>query len=553
MKRFGGKVFAIVCAVMMFTCIFCRPTLAKKTLIIGDVTCDGEVNMADAVALLRYCVNMYELDFTAHITSDVTGDGEINTADAVLLLRCLIFENDYIQPIEIIGDIMNPILYTDIEYKPLAISHAEENVTLSEYTSDAVKSPKNTVAFGQGYSVELKSETGYVFETHMSDEQTRPDTVLYLLDNLNNVILSDDNSGDGDFSRIEFYAWEGGTYKILVTGESSSDTGLCSLSFGERVYITPPPETPTPKPTATPTPKPTTTPTPTPTSPIIEVDNIVFVNESVPSDYEVIQYRSSYSLQGVITAEDAITRVKAVIYNKSGDVEMSASKTLSADLNLKRYALTDGGSSSIDGQLKFSDLSIGTKRIEIFCTTKGNSEKLIFNGRFYVGATDAVLNGNAYSSSAQLSQAARQDILAYLNGMNENSIRTKMIMEAFTKLGITYGTGSDQLDCSSLVQVAFANVGISLPRTSCLQAKFCYDKNGVIPTDERAAGDLVFFTQKGCNCSRWHEIHHVAIYIGKVDDTGYYIEASSGKKKIVLRRAWGDTGDWAIDFYSNPY
>lgn len=75
------------------------------------------------------------------------------------------------------------------------------------------------------------------------------------------------------------------------------------------------------------------------------------------------------------------------------------------------------------------------------------------------------------------------------------------------------GTVAPNYDCSGLIQAAFANAGIWLPRDSFQQAAFTQP----VPVAELAMGDLVFFASES-------KINHVALYLGE----GYYIH-SSGK------------------------
>lgn len=555
----NGRILTVILAVIMviYSSIPSMAFAQNDTdfvLMSGDANCDGEVNTADAVVILRQCVELSEMSFYGIIAGDLNGDNEINTADATGLLKNIVTDTDLFQPVEITGDISSPVFYTDLEYHKIA-KQSTSMLALSEYTADAVQSPHSTVTYGQGYTFDLEAGTQYVFETQSSGGEDI-DTVIYLIDNAGNVFLTDDDGGDGKYSRIEFYAWESNTYKLLVTGKDSNEVGLCRLSFGERIYVEAS-NSPSIKPTVTPTSTPTNTPTVTPTaSPtVIPSSGISFLNETVPTDDAVVQYKASRSLKGTVNADKPIVSVRAEIINKAGKTEESAVRNIDAGLNLTRYALTDGGASSINGQLAFGSLSIGAKKIKLYCKTQGNSEKLIFTGSFYVGATDSLLNGNAFAGSASLSAGVRQGILDSLNAMDESSLTTKVIMEGFTDLGVPYGTGQGQLDCSSFVQKAYKAVGISLPRTSSEQGRYCYNLNGAISASNRKAGDLVFFESTTCNCGRYCEIHHVALYIGTIDGVKYFMEASSGKKKIVLRRAWGDgdTSGWDIVFYSRPY
>ena len=78
------------------------------------------------------------------------------------------------------------------------------------------------------------------------------------------------------------------------------------------------------------------------------------------------------------------------------------------------------------------------------------------------------------------------------------------------------GTIGPDLDCSGLVQTAFASTGVWLPRDAYQQERFCQPV-AVQPdkVDELRAGDLIFFgTPERCT--------HVAIHLGE----GRYIHSS---------------------------
>jgi cell wall-associated NlpC family hydrolase len=97
-------------------------------------------------------------------------------------------------------------------------------------------------------------------------------------------------------------------------------------------------------------------------------------------------------------------------------------------------------------------------------------------------------------------------------GFNRNSLLqglvpgsgTSALAAGLTRIGDPYvwgATGPDQFDCSGLVQWAFKQVGINVPRTSSQQAAFGtpVDKKDLQP------GDVVFF---------YSDISHVGIYAG---------------------------------------
>lgn len=53
----------------------------------GDVTGEGDVNIADALLIARYDASLEVLDETQQKAGDVTGEGEVNIADALLIAR----------------------------------------------------------------------------------------------------------------------------------------------------------------------------------------------------------------------------------------------------------------------------------------------------------------------------------------------------------------------------------------------------------------------------------------------------------------------------------
>lgn len=80
------------------------------------------------------------------------------------------------------------------------------------------------------------------------------------------------------------------------------------------------------------------------------------------------------------------------------------------------------------------------------------------------------------------------------------------------------GTGINGFDCSGLTTYAYAQVGITLPRTAAAQ----YAASKRIDADKMRPGDLIFY---GANAST---IHHVGIYIGG----GYMIDAPRPGTKV---------------------
>ncbi|WP_055524862.1 C40 family peptidase [Streptomyces graminilatus] len=86
-----------------------------------------------------------------------------------------------------------------------------------------------------------------------------------------------------------------------------------------------------------------------------------------------------------------------------------------------------------------------------------------------------------------------------------NSRAAAAVSYAYRKLGSPYvwgATGPDAFDCSGLVQAAYRDAGISLPRTTYAQI----NAGQRVSRSELLPGDLVFF---------YSGISHVGIYVGR--------------------------------------
>lgn len=94
---------------------------------------------------------------------------------------------------------------------------------------------------------------------------------------------------------------------------------------------------------------------------------------------------------------------------------------------------------------------------------------------------------------------------------------------AYSQLGKPYvwgGRGMSAYDCSSLMQISYSTIEVSIPRTSRSQALF----GKQVASNDLKIGDLVFF--KGST----GYISHVGMYIGEGD----FIHAASSRGRVLI-------------------
>lgn len=104
---------------------------------------------------------------------------------------------------------------------------------------------------------------------------------------------------------------------------------------------------------------------------------------------------------------------------------------------------------------------------------------------------------------------------------------------ALTRLGDPYSQPKAGIgrytDCSYLVQWAYKQLNIQLPRTAAEQARYIVDNNLAIQYEHLAPGDLVFWSYE--RNGRFMDITHVGIYAGN----GKVVDASSSRGQVVYR------------------
>ena len=115
-------------------------------------------------------------------------------------------------------------------------------------------------------------------------------------------------------------------------------------------------------------------------------------------------------------------------------------------------------------------------------------------------------------------------VLGWKSGDNQGAADA-----ALKQLGVTYGTGKGQLDCSALVQYAYAQIGKTIGRTTFEQIKQTTLFDNI---SDLQPGDLIFtdFSERGPE--------HVGMYLGK----GEVIASSSSRGQVIKQKL--NNGYW---------
>ncbi|MFI0240862.1 C40 family peptidase [Streptomyces sp. NPDC016845] len=93
------------------------------------------------------------------------------------------------------------------------------------------------------------------------------------------------------------------------------------------------------------------------------------------------------------------------------------------------------------------------------------------------------------------------------------------------------GTGPNSWDCSGLVQAAFKQAGVDLPRTSQEQSTF----GTSVSLSNLAVGDILYWGGAG-------SAYHVGVYIGN----GQYLDAANPSKGVVIQDLSGYPASGAV-------
>ncbi|WP_055526915.1 C40 family peptidase [Streptomyces graminilatus] len=142
--------------------------------------------------------------------------------------------------------------------------------------------------------------------------------------------------------------------------------------------------------------------------------------------------------------------------------------------------------------------------------------------RATLAATDsASASASASSSSSQVATPASGSVATVISFLK-------------AQLGDAYvlgATGPNAWDCSALVQAAFRQVGVDLPRVSQDQSM----QGTEVSLSNIQVGDILYWGPKG-------SAYHVAVYVGN----GQYLDAANPSKGVVVQDLSGYPATGAV-------
>lgn len=154
----------------------------------------------------------------------------------------------------------------------------------------------------------------------------------------------------------------------------------------------------------------------------------------------------------------------------------------------------------------------------------------------------ATLEGNIYNANySRVSASTEAAVREYCERLGDSKV-DKMLRSAVEKVGTPYSS----MDCSQLSKYAYSSLGISLPRVSDDQAKAMIKYRRESGKPEK--GDLCFMkfpsvVKCPCtgSCHRYMQVHHAAVYLGKIDGRTYVVDSSSTIGNVIIREFYSNT------------
>lgn len=216
-------------------------------------------------------------------------------------------------------------------------------------------------------------------------------------------------------------------------------------------------------------------------------------------------------------ASDSAAQAAATAQRQAADAAVAADTALAA---------ATAATENVTEQKTKLDAQVETYH-RLFSALTGQEREAAMNAQQAAWEAQAQTANQLQDSENQISQGGTAAVGAQSTDGGSQAAATDQaspqaqvaINAAISRLGMPYvygATGPNAFDCSGLTSWAWAQAGVTLPRTSSGQATL-----PVVPLDQLRPGDLITY---------YSPVHHVALYIGN----GQIIHASTEGKPVFI-------------------
>lgn len=210
----------------------------------------------------------------------------------------------------------------------------------------------------------------------------------------------------------------------------------------------------------------------------------------------------------------------ALTADLTATIAQSAAATQQTAADYQLQAERDAAAAQAAKQAK-ADLAEAKQKAEAKRKAEAEAKRQAAAERATRSADRATLASTSTSTSASASAPASGSVATVI------SFLKAQVGDAY----VMGATGPNAWDCSSLVQAAFKQVGVDLPRVSQDQSMEGTD----IPLSQIQVGDILYWGGKG-------SAYHVGVYIGN----GQYLDAANPSKGVVIQDLSGYPASGAV-------
>ncbi|KAB1144149.1 NlpC/P60 family protein [Streptomyces luteolifulvus] len=223
---------------------------------------------------------------------------------------------------------------------------------------------------------------------------------------------------------------------------------------------------------------------------------------------------------GAANAAEPVTQtleLPTLTADLAAQVAQSADATQQAAANYELEAERDAAAAKAAKEAK-ADLAVAKKKAEAKKKAAEAARKAAAEQAVSRSSERTTLSTSTSTTASAPASGSVGTVIAFLKAQ---------VGDAYV-LG---ATGPSAWDCSSLVQAAFKQVGVDLPRVSQDQSMAGTD----VPLSSIQVGDILYWGGKG-------SAYHVGVYIGN----GQYLDAANPSKGVVIQQLSGYPASGAV-------